>query len=197
MSGRKLPGIVVLASGNGSNFQRIVEASRQGILRAYVKMLIVDKDCYAVERAKRLGIPFKKLEKPWRENLKKLLGEIKPDFVVLAGFMRILPPDIVKEWANKIVNIHPSLLPSFPGKDAIKQTYEYGVKVTGITIHIVDEGVDTGPIVFQRAIEIDQSWDLETLESKIHEIEHENYPKVIDRLLHEKWRIEGRKFEWI
>jgi len=197
MSGRELPRVVVMASGNGSNFESIVMASKEGQLNAEVELLIVDKDCYALKRAERLGVEHLKLGKPWKERLKETLRKLQPDLIVLAGFMRILPADIVMEWRWKVVNIHPSLLPAFPGKDAIKQAYDYGVKVTGITIHLVDEGVDTGPVVFQKALEVKQNWDLERLEQEIHRLEHENYPKVINDLLHREWRLEGRKFVWI
>ena len=197
MSGRELPRVVVMASGNGSNFESIVMASRDGQLDAKVELLIVDRDCYALKRAERLGVEYLKLGKPWKENLREALRKLHPDLIVLAGFMRILPADIVSEWRWRIVNIHPSLLPAFPGKDAIRQAYDYGVKVTGITIHLVDEGVDTGPVVFQKALQVKQNWDLEKLEQEIHRLEHENYPKVINDLLHREWRLEGRKFVWI
>lgn len=187
------PRIVVLASGNGSNFEAIVNAARSGELKAEIEMLLVDRDCYAIERAKRLQIPWERLEKPWVESLKKRLEELNPDLVVLAGFMRILPAEIVERWKWKIINIHPSLLPAFPGTHAIEKAYEYGVKVTGITIHFVDEGVDTGPIIFQKAIEIKKDWSLERLEEEIHKIEHRYYPIVIQKVLEGKWRVEGRR----
>ncbi len=190
------PSIVVLASGNGSNFQVLAEKSLSGELIANVRALIVDRACGAIERAKKLGIEVIILSKPWYEDFEKVINDLKPDLVVLAGFMRIIPEHIVAKYFPRIVNIHPSLLPAFPGKDAIKQAYDYGVKVTGITIHFVDAGVDTGPIIFQKAIGIEESWDLETLESKIHELEHENYWRVINNLLQKPHKIEGRKVKW-
>ncbi len=190
------PSIVVLASGNGSNFQVLAEKSLSGELIADVRALIVDRACGAIDRAKKLGVEVIILSKPWYEDFEKVIGNLNPDLIVLAGFMRIIPEHIVAKYFPKIVNIHPSLLPAFPGKDAIKQAYDYGVKVTGITIHFVDAGVDTGPIIFQKAIEIEESWDLETLESKIHELEHENYWRVINNLLQKPYKIEGRKVTW-
>ncbi|WP_448378111.1 phosphoribosylglycinamide formyltransferase [Fervidobacterium sp.] len=190
------PSIVVLASGNGSNFQVMAEKSLSGELIADVRALIVDRACGAIERAKKLGVEVIILSKPWYEDFEKVIDGLNPDLIVLAGFMRIIPEHIVAKYFPKIVNIHPSLLPAFPGKDAIKQAYDYGVKVTGITIHFVDAGVDTGPIIFQKAIEIEESWDLETLESKIHELEHENYWRVINNLLQKTYKIEGRKVTW-
>lgn len=193
---KELPTIVVLASGNGSNFQVLAEKSISGELRANLKALIVDRPCGAVERAKKLGIEVEMLSKPWHEDLERVLDTLKPDLIVLAGFMKIIPERIVNKYFPRIVNIHPSLLPAFPGKDAIKQAFDYGVKVTGITIHFVDAGVDTGPIIFQKAIEIEEGWDLETLESKIHELEHESYWKVVSNLLYKAYKIEGRKVTW-
>jgi phosphoribosylglycinamide formyltransferase-1 len=190
------PSIVVLASGNGSNFQVLAEKSLSGELIADVKALIVDRACGAIERAKKLGVAVIILSKPWYEDFEKVIDNLKPDLIVLAGFMRIIPEHIVAKYFPKIVNIHPSLLPAFPGKDAIKQAYDYGVKVTGITIHFVDAGIDTGPIIFQKAIGIEENWDLETLESKIHELEHENYWRIINNLLHKSYKIEGRKVTW-
>ncbi|MBT1247133.1 MULTISPECIES: phosphoribosylglycinamide formyltransferase [unclassified Thermosipho (in: thermotogales)] len=180
MSKSKLPNIVILASGNGSNFEAIVNATRKGVLNANILRLITNKKCFAEERARRLGISHTRLKDNWAEELFTLLKELAPDLVVLAGFMKILPPKIVNNF--KIVNIHPSLLPAFPGKDAIKQAYEYGVKVTGITIHFVDEGVDTGPIIFQKALEID-GLTLEEAEKEIHKLEHKYYPQVIESIL--------------
>ncbi|ABR30257.1 phosphoribosylglycinamide formyltransferase [Thermosipho melanesiensis] len=180
LSKPKLPNIVILASGNGSNFETIVKATKNGILNANILMLITNKKCFAEERAKCLNIPITRLGKNWSKDLYDLLKKLNPDLVVLAGFMKILPPNIVNSF--KIINIHPSLLPAFPGKDAIKQAYDYGVKVTGITIHYVDEGVDTGPIIFQKALEID-GLTLDEIETNIHKLEHEYYPKVIQKIL--------------
>jgi len=184
---------VIMASGNGSNFEAIVKASREGILKANVRNLIVDRDCYAEERARRLGIPCIKLGRKWAEELEQVLDELRPLLVVLAGFMRIIPGRIVRKWRWKMVNIHPSLLPAFPGMHAIEKAYEHGVKVTGITVHFVDEGVDTGPIILQKAIEVDPRWTLDDLERKIHEIEHTWYPRIIQTILNGRWYVEGRR----
>ncbi|PLV59963.1 phosphoribosylglycinamide formyltransferase [Thermotoga sp. KOL6] len=190
---RVLPRIVVLASGNGSNFEAIANATQKGLLKAEIQALLVDRECFAVERAKRLDIQWIRLEKPWNSSLTKYLERLKPDLIVLAGFMRILPSEIVKEWQWKIVNIHPSLLPAFPGMHAIEKAYNYGVKVSGITIHFVDEGVDTGPIIFQKALEIKRDWSLKKLEEEIHKLEHRYYPLVIQKVLEKKWKIVGRR----
>ncbi len=189
----ELPSVVILASGSGSNFETLVNKSFEGKLRAQILGLIVDKECYAITRAERLNVPYYVLNKPIWENLEVLLGNLKPDLIVLAGFMRIIPDWFVKKYYLKIVNIHPSLLPAFPGKDAIKQAYNYGAKVTGITIHFVDEGVDTGPIIFQKALQTEDNWDLEKLESEIHKLEHENYWRVLNKILNEGFKVENRK----
>ncbi|WP_448375107.1 phosphoribosylglycinamide formyltransferase [Fervidobacterium sp.] len=192
----ELPNIVILASGNGSNFQVLAEKSLNGELQARVKALIVDKPCGAIERANKLGIDSIVLSKPWYENFEHLIEDINPDLIVLAGFMRIIPENLTQKYFLKIVNIHPSLLPSFPGKDAIKQAYEYGVKVTGITIHFVDAGIDTGPIIFQKSLEVKEDWDLETLERNIHMLEHDFYWRVVNDLLYKPYKIQGRKVVW-
>lgn len=191
-----IPRIVICASGNGSNFEAIVKSVKENKLIAQIDALIVDRECYALERAKNYGIPSIFLKKAWYLDFERIINDINPDLIVLAGFMRIIPPDIVKKYYPKIVNIHPSLLPSFPGKDSIRQAYEYGVKVTGITIHLVDDGIDTGPILFQKAIEIKEQWTLHELEEEIHKLEHEHYWQVINDILHKKYKIEGRKITW-
>lgn len=190
------PRIVVAASGNGSNFQAIADAIREGRLKAKIECLIVDKPCYAIERARMLGIESILLERPWHKHFEEIIDRTEPAIIVLAGFMRIIPSHVVEKYFPKIVNIHPAILPAFPGKDAIQQAFEYGVKITGITIHFVDSGVDTGPIIFQKAIEIEDSWNLETLEHHIHEVEHRYYWQVIDMLLRKPFYIENRKVKW-
>jgi len=192
----QLPSIVVLASGNGSNFQVLAEKSLSGELKANLKALIVDRNCGAIERANRFGITSIILSKPWYENFERVIDKLNPELIVLAGFMRIIPEHLVEKYFQKIVNIHPSLLPSFPGKDGIRQAYEYGAKVTGITIHFVDKGVDTGPIIFQKSIEIEDEWSLEMLEEKIHNLEHEYYWRILNDLLYKQYKIEGRKVTW-
>jgi len=183
--------IVVMGSGNGSNFQAIAEYIRNNGLPIEIVAMITDNPkAFIIERAKNLGIPARVLDYKaigdkdlYNKMLLDLLNELGPDLVVLAGYMRILPPEIVKAFERRIVNIHPSLLPSFPGLHGIEQAWSYGVKVTGVTVHFVDEGVDTGPIIDQVPVRIEEGDTLETLEKKIHEAEHELYPRVIARIL--------------
>lgn len=185
--------LAVLASGNGSNFEAIVQAVEKGELTGQVVLLFADKkNAYALERAKKYGIPTVQFspkdfasKKLYEEELRDLLIEHRVDLIVLAGYMRIIGDSLLKAFPNRIINIHPSLLPSFPGLHGIKDAYEYGVKVTGITIHYIDEGVDTGPIITQVATEIFENDTLESLEERIHQIEHQWYPQVLANIVKE------------
>lgn len=177
--------IAVFASGSGSNFQAILDAQ----LKAEVSLLVCDKpQAFCVERAKAAGVPtfvfqakdYASKEAYEREILDALNGV---DLIVLAGYMRLIGPTLLQAFEGKIVNIHPSLLPAFPGKDAIGQALEAKVKVSGVTVHFVDAGMDTGPIIAQKAIELSEDETKESLQTKIHQIEHELYPKVIQGLL--------------
>ncbi|MEN3043259.1 MAG: phosphoribosylglycinamide formyltransferase [Fervidobacterium sp.] len=192
----ELPRIIVCASGSGSNFEELANAYVDGRLKAKIQALVVDRMCFAVERAKKFGIPHVLLQKPWYVDFEKIIENLSPDLIVLAGFMRIIPEETVRKYFPKIINIHPSLLPSFPGKDGIKQAFDYGVKVTGITIHFVDSGVDTGPIIFQKAIEIQDDWNIEDLEREIHKLEHEYYWQIVNKILYTRFEIHGRKVTW-
>ncbi len=183
--------IVVLASGNGSNFEAIVKKFREWKLNVDVKELITDnKDAYVIKRAKKLKVPVGVLDfhgfnsrKEYNATLLSHLERLSPSLIVLAGYMRILPAFIVRRFERKIVNIHPSLLPAFRGLNAIERAYKSGVKYTGITIHYVDEGVDTGEIIEQRCIRIENGESLSHLEKRIHRLEHYYYPRVLRMLL--------------
>ena len=191
MNRQRVYKLIVLASGNGSNFEAIVRHIRDENLPLKVTYLLTDNPkAYALKRAERLGIPSKILDYKSFDNrdeynraLLKFLKSLDFDLIVLAGYMRILPPFIVREFWRKIINIHPSLLPAFPGLHAIEKAYKYGVKVTGVTVHYVDEGVDTGPIIMQECVKIEDDDTLETLEEKIHKVEHEIYIKAIKKIL--------------
>ncbi len=183
--------IIILASGNGSNFEAIVNHIRQENLPITVEMLITDNPkAFAIKRAERLGIPYKIIDSrkfgsrsEYNKALDEFLSSIEFDLMVLAGYMKILPAFIVRKYWRKIVNIHPSLLPAFPGLHAIEKAFEYGVKVTGVTVHFVDEGVDTGPIIAQECVKIEEDDTLETLEEKIHKVEHKIYIEAIKKVL--------------
>jgi phosphoribosylglycinamide formyltransferase 1 len=180
----------VFASGSGSNFQAIVNAVNNGNLRGELTLLICDKPgAKVIERAKNENIPFfvfsprnYESKADYEKEILLLLKEKDVQFIVLAGYMRLIGETLLSAYEGKIVNIHPSLLPAFPGKDAIGQAIRAGVKVTGVTVHYVDEGMDTGPIIAQKAIEILEKDNEITLQEKIHQIEHDLYPKVLNEL---------------
>lgn len=183
--------IAIFASGNGSNFEAIVQAVKNGKIPGRVAVLFCDrKDAFVLERAKKHGIPFitfspKEFQSKnaYEEAIKERLAEYAIDLVVLAGYMRIVGETLLQAYPNKIINLHPSLLPSFPGLHGIQEAYEYGVKVTGITIHYIDAGVDTGPIIAQATTEVLPADTLEALEEKIHRLEHYWYPKVLAEIM--------------
>jgi phosphoribosylglycinamide formyltransferase-1 len=177
----------VLVSGTGSNLQAILDAIAAGTLNARVKVVISNRPgVQALERARAVGvraltIPHKDF--PSREAfdraLVSALREAEVSWVVLAGFMRVLTPEFLAAYPGRIINIHPALLPAFPGVDAAKQALEYGVKITGCTVHFVDAGVDSGRIIAQRAVAVAVGDDLATLAARIHDAEHELFVAVL------------------
>ncbi len=193
--------IAVFASGRGTNFQAIINAVKKGLIKADLSLLVCDNQgAFAIERAKKAGIKYvliKKEEfavkKDFENEIIRCLEENKIDLIVLAGYMRMLGPELVSRYKNRILNIHPALLPSFKGKDGIKDAFEYGVKVTGVTVHFVDERMDHGPVILQSPVEIKEKDTLETLEARIHKIEHELYPKAIKLFVEGRLEIKGRK----
>ncbi|NLA07520.1 MAG: phosphoribosylglycinamide formyltransferase [Firmicutes bacterium] len=195
------PRIVVLASGQGTNFQAIIDASESGRLCGEVVGLISDNpDATALRRAKGHGIPRVVVErKSYRSKREFDLGlaeavkRFSPDLVVLAGFMRLLGKDFLDEFPEKVINIHPSLLPAFRGLDAQKQALEYGVRYTGCTVHFVDEGTDTGPIIGQRVVPVMPDDTEDTLRARILVEEHALMIECINAVLAGKIRRNGRK----
>ena len=196
--------IAVLASGNGSNFEVLASAARGGMLGGSIVALFSDQPgAFALERASRLGIESRVLpvgrfrsrledERPWLDALR----ERAVDVVLLAGFMRRLHAPLLSAYAGRILNIHPSLLPSFPGLDAMGRAWRHGVRVTGCTVHVVEDAVDGGPIVAQRAVEVREDDTLDTLECRIHAAEHALYPEAVRRFLCEPWMLDGRRLEF-
>lgn len=191
----------VLASGNGSNLQAIIKAVKAKQIKATLQVVFSDKPtAFALERARKAGIEALCLspkEFPTREAFdEQVLGLLKAreiDFVVLAGYMRILSPLFIEAYRNKILNIHPSLLPAFKGGSAIKDAYQFGVKVTGVTVHIADEEVDHGPIIAQAPVEILANDSLDYLTERIHEVEHKLYPYAISQFIKGKVNLKGRR----
>ncbi len=185
--------IVILGSGRGSNAEAILQAQQEGRLgRARVVAVVSDQPAAGIlALGPRFGVPahfvdpapFKtKLEGEGEARFIAAVGAVQPDLVVLAGFMRVLKPGFLQAFAGRIINLHPSLLPSFPGLDGIGQAFRRGVKVTGCTVHYVTAEVDGGPILDQAAVRIDDSDTLETLTAKVHAAEHALLPAVIARL---------------
>lgn len=180
----------VLVSGSGSNFQAIVDAISTGDLDAECRILVSNRaDAFALERARKAGVPAHVLhhkEFPSREKfdeeLVALLRGAEVDWIVLAGFMRVLTAPFLSAFEGRIVNIHPSLLPSFPGINAQKQAFEHGVKVSGCTVHFVDSGVDTGPIIAQQAVSVLDGDTLENLKARILEQEHLLFVKALKKI---------------
>lgn len=191
--------IAIFASGNGSNAEAIIRAVKNGELEAEVAAVVCDNpSAKVIERAKTYGVPVV-VETPkaypdkaaYERKILRYLQEYGVEFIVLAGYMRLIGKTLLDAYEGKIVNIHPSLLPAFPGLDAIGQAFRKKVKITGVTIHYVDEGIDTGPIIAQEAVVIEESDTLETLEKKIHEVEHALYPKTLQSIF--KKMKEGSK----
>ncbi len=194
--------LAILASGEGTNFEALANAARRGELGGRVAVLVSDQaHAPALERARRLGIEALHLppgsrrtrledERPWLDALRARGVEV----VLLAGFMRRLHATLLDAFADRILNIHPSLLPAFPGLDAIRQAWEHGVRVTGCTVHVVTEGLDAGPILAQSAVEVRDGDTLESLTDRIHAAEHRLYPQTVARYLGGAWSWEGRRW---
>ncbi len=181
--------LAVLGSGSGSNYQAIAEAINAGLLNARIACVISDvKEAYILERARRLGhpafyidcAPFKtKLDGEAEQRTIEIIKQHSGNLIVLAGFMRIIKPGLLNAFAGHIVNIHPSLLPAFPGLEAGRQALEAGVKETGCTVHFVDGGIDTGPIICQRSVPVLPGDTVETLMNRIHAQEHIAYSEAL------------------
>ncbi|PLS09724.1 phosphoribosylglycinamide formyltransferase [Neobacillus cucumis] len=182
--------IAVFASGNGSNFQAIIDVVKSGELTAEISLLVCDQpDAYAIDRANAARIPsfvFKAKEYSSKAEYEQaILSELKRydvEFIVLAGYMRLVGPTLLGAYQGKIVNIHPSLLPAFPGKDAIGQALAAKAKWSGVTIHYVDEGMDTGPIIVQERVKLEEDETRDSLQHKIQQIEHKLYPEILQML---------------
>jgi phosphoribosylglycinamide formyltransferase-1 len=195
--------IAVLGSGSGTNAQSIIDAIADGWLDAEVVCVISDvEDARILERAANHGIPaefvsgapFKtKLEGEAEKQYIATLQRYRTDVVALAGFMRIVKKGLLEAYSGRILNIHPALLPAFPGMQSWKQALDYGTKVAGCTVHFVDEGTDTGPIIVQKAVPILEGDTPETLHARIQVEEHRAFPEALQLIAEDRVRIEGRK----
>jgi phosphoribosylglycinamide formyltransferase-1 len=192
----------VLISGRGSNLQSIIDAIARGDLRATIAVVVANRpDAAGLLRAGEAGIPAVCLvpgayrsRQDYDSAIADLLGEHQVDFVCLAGFMRLVGPALLEAFPNRILNIHPSLLPSFPGLDAQRQALEHGVKVSGATVHLVTADLDGGPIVIQAAVPVMPGDTADTLSARILVEEHKIYPRAIGLVLDGGWRLDGRRF---
>ncbi|MEI6437257.1 MAG: phosphoribosylglycinamide formyltransferase [Candidatus Omnitrophota bacterium] len=188
----------VMASGNGTNLQAIIKALKSKQIKASLKVVFSDKaNAFALERARKAGVPVVEHLDPKKFASREafdqatldLLKKEAVDFVVLAGYMRILSPLFIEAYRDKILNIHPSLLPAFKGAHAIKDAFYFGVKVTGATVHMVDEEVDHGQIIAQSAVEIGANDTLDMLIEKVHAAEHQLYPYAISLFVRGRVKI--------
>lgn len=193
----------VFASGHGSNLQAIIDAVKDGTIKAELALVFSDKrKAFALQRAASAGIKTLCLVRKdyatpqsYERDIVIALKDEKIDFVVLAGYMKILSPFFIKQFPNKIINVHPSLLPSFKGARGIKDAFTYGVKVTGVTIHFVDDMTDHGPIILQQAFRVDKKETLKSLEARIHKVEHQIFPTAIALFVDGRLKISGRKVQ--
>ncbi len=193
--------IAVFCSGNGSNFQAIADSIKRGEIPAKIALMVCDNpEAFALQRAKTERIKSLLVErKNFRSKAEfeaEIIRNLKREnvgLICLAGFMRLVSPAFIKKYPNKILNIHPALLPAFKGTSGIKDALDYGVKVTGVTVHFVDAEMDHGPIILQQAVKINDDDTEESLAGRIHQIEHSLYPRAIKLFLEGKIKIEQRK----
>lgn len=191
----------VLISGSGTNLQAIIDRSERGELDAEVVCVISNRaDAFGLERARKHGIASIHLDhksfsgrSDYDDELVRTLRKFKVELVVLAGFMRIVTPTLLDAFPNRVMNIHPALLPAFPGLDAQKQTLEYGAKVSGCTVHFVDSGTDTGPIIMQSVVPVLEGDTEATLAERIHFEEHKLYPAAIQLFAEGRLKVAGRR----
>lgn len=191
--------IAILVSGNGTNMQNLINDCHNGRIPAQALLVLSDNpNAGALARARNYGVRAVSVDRKSfatkaefeTEIMKRLDGD-GIDYIVLAGFMRILSAEFVRKYKGKIINIHPSLLPAFPGAHGIKDAFDAKVKETGVTVHYVDEGVDTGQIILQKKVPVAPEDTLETLETKVHEVEYEIYPEALRKILRREVTYKG------
>lgn len=191
----------VFVSGNGSNLQAMIDAVKAGQIKAELALVFANRHkAYGLKRAEEAGIKTLVLEprnyatpQSYDREIVLYLKKENIDFIVLAGYMKILTPWFVKQYDRKIINVHPSLLPAFKGARGIKDQFTYGVKVAGVTVHMVNDKMDAGPIIMQEAFKVSEKETLESLEERIHEIEHRLLPKCVAMFVDGKLKIGPRK----
>jgi phosphoribosylglycinamide formyltransferase-1 len=196
----------ILGSGKGTNAAAIADACAAGTIPACVALVLSDvENAGILAQARERGLPARfiapgqfrtKLDEAAEAGFLEALREANVDLVVLAGFMRILKGELLRVFAQKVINIHPALLPAFPGLQAWKQALDYGAKMTGVTVHFVDQGIDTGPIIAQETVPILAGDTPESLHARIQEAERKIYPEVIGALARGRIRVQGRQTIW-
>ncbi|MEF2655301.1 MAG: phosphoribosylglycinamide formyltransferase [Eggerthellaceae bacterium] len=190
--------IGVLISGSGSNLQALIDQIAEGSLAAQIVTVISSRpDAYGLERAAKAGIPTVALNREVyrdareaNQRIADILLEAGAEYVIMAGYMRKVTEEVLNAFPDRVVNLHPALLPSFKGAHAIEDAFNFGAKVTGITVHFANEDYDKGPIIAQRAVEVREDDTLEALEARIHEAEHELYPEVVSLLAQRRVHID-------
>lgn len=191
----------VLVSGSGTNLQAILDSIGRGELDASVKLVVSSNPtAYGLTRASEAGIPtlamdISEYDDPIAADRKiaSALEEAGVEYVAMAGYMRMIGEPLLETFPDRIVNLHPAILPSFPGAHGIADAFDYGVKVTGITVHFANADMDAGPIIAQRAVPVEEDDTMETLEQRIHDAEHELYPQVLQLIAQGKVHVEGNK----
>lgn len=193
--------LAILASGSGTNLENIAQAIEDGEIPAKVSIVISDNPkAFALKRASRRGIPARVIlasdypdRKAYDQKIIEVLQTADVGLVVLAGYMKLVGPRMVEAFEGRIMNIHPALLPSFPGTHSVRDALEYGVKVSGVTVHFVDTGLDTGPIILQESVPVLEGDDEETLHDRIHQVEYRLFPEAIRLYAEKRLVIEGRR----
>ncbi len=182
--------IGVLISGSGSNLQSLIDHIQEGTLDAHISLVVSSRpDAYGIERAKKAGIPVLVMNREAyadaaaaNQRIADALKEAGAQYVVMAGYMRMVTAEVLDAFPDRVVNLHPALLPSFKGAHAIQDAFDFGVKVTGVTVHFANADYDKGPIIAQRAVEVREGETVDALEARIHAVEHELYPHVVQLL---------------
>ena len=191
----------VLLSGSGTNLQAIIDAIQAGTLDATIELVVSSRpSAYGLKRAEAAGLQTLTLSKETYEDsfvadmvIATELKRYNVDYVVMAGYMRKVGVPILNTFPNRVLNLHPALLPSFRGAHAIQDAYEYGVKVTGVTVHLANADYDRGPIIAQRPVVVEESWTVDQLEEAIHQVEHKLYPEVLQLFAQDRVHVEGQK----
>ena len=203
MAASRLP-VAVLASGSGSNLQALLDASARHDFGAAIVAVISDRPgVRALDRAATAGVATAVVDwndfgdrTAFTDAICDAADRFGAEVLVLAGFMRVLAPVAIERFPDRILNIHPALLPAFPGERAVADAIEYGVKLTGVTVHFVDEQVDHGPIIYQEVVRVHPGDTVDELHARIRRVEHRAYPEVLDALAHGRLRVEGRQVHW-